>query len=89
MAKLSADEQKAFEALQAKLEAPDEPSGNGTQRVENVNVTIDLDNEAQVKRAVKAGLLPASYLEDDEAEEEEAPELEDEAPNRKLDKRFS
>lgn len=61
---LSKEEQEQYDALTAKAVEKDEPS-NAEQRRLNTNITIDLDNEIQVKRAVKAGLLPASYLEDD------------------------
>lgn len=87
MAKLSKEEQAAFDELQAKLDEPDEPERSHS-RVENVNVTIDLADETQVKRAVRSGLLPASYLEDDEPGDEGDPEP-DAAPNRKMDTRYS
>lgn len=54
MAKLSAEQQKAFEELQAIADAPDEPASNN-QRV--LNIGIDLSDEAAVKRAQGLGLL--------------------------------
>ena len=60
------DEEKAtLAALTKKAEEPEE-SGSSRSRVENVNLTIDLSDDKQVRRAVKAGYLPASYLEDDD-----------------------
>ena len=78
---LSDEEKATLEALQKKAEEP-EPQGPNHSRVENINYTINLDDEKQVKRAVKAGLLPASYLEDDEEGEEET-ETEEEPPKRR------
>lgn len=60
------DEEKAtLEALTKKAKEPDD-EGPKHSRVENINLTIDLSDDAQVKRAVKAGYLPESYLDDDE-----------------------
>jgi len=79
---LTDDEKATLEALQKKAEEP-EPAGPSHSRVENVNLTIDLDNPEQVKRAVKAGYLPASYLEDDEEETDDEGEPDPE-PRRRL-----
>lgn len=90
MAKLSEEEQKAFDELKAKIEAPDEPKGNG--RHESLEIIIDLGDENAVNRAIKHGFLTADEAEelkdeqdaggdDDEAEQ-------DEAPRRKLDRRY-
>lgn len=81
MAKLTDEQAKQLKELQELAEAPDEQS-NGPSRVENINLTVDLNNPDQVKRAVRAGYLPASYLEDDEEPEEE--EAEEESPARRL-----
>lgn len=59
------DEEKAeLKRLQDKEQEPDEPQSTRS-RVENINYTVDLADEEQVKRAVRAGLLPKAYLEDD------------------------
>lgn len=99
MAKLNDDEQKALDDLLAKKDAPDEPAGGGSSRVENVNITVDLNDETQVKRAVRSGLLPKSYLEDDDDEGDgdgdgdddegrAAKKKTDDAPRRRLDTRY-
>jgi hypothetical protein len=79
---LTEDEKKTLEDLQRKAEEP-EPAGPTGSRNEHINLTIDLDNPDQVKRAVRAGYLPASYLEEDEAEEEDEGEPDSE-PRRRL-----
>lgn len=66
MAKLSEEEQAQLEALNAKLEAPDEPG-----RGESVSFVVDLANEASVKLATKLGLIKASDLEDDESDDDD------------------
>ena len=68
---LTKDEQETLAALQRKAEEPDEPQSSRS-RIENVNFTVDLNDEKQVKRAVKAGLLPASYLDDDDDDDPNA-----------------
>lgn len=93
MAKLSEEEQKALDDLTAKRDAPDEPNGGGVSRVENVNMTIDLGDDLQVKRAVRAGLLPKSYLEDDDDGDGDDGDGDgdgkDDQPRRRLDGRYS
>lgn len=79
---LTEEEKAQLEALTKKADEP-EPSSSGSSRVENVNITIDLDNEDQVRRAVKAGYLPESYLEDDTPPEGDAPPEGEEPPRRK------
>lgn len=98
MAKLSDEEQQQLDALLSKKDAPDEPASSPQQRT-NVNVTIDLENEQQVKRAVKSGLLPASYLDDDEDDDDDGKKDDDDdddrgvkkdrPPARRLDRRYS
>lgn len=61
---LTDEEQAQLDALTKKKDEPDTPAATHS-RVENINLTIDLSDEAQVKAAVRAGYLPASYLEDD------------------------
>jgi hypothetical protein len=98
MAKLSDEQRKQLEELQALADAPDEPSGPSHSRVENINVTIDLDNDVQVRRAVKSGLLPASFLEDDDddgdgddddGDDDTSRAKKDDAPRRRLDGRYT
>lgn len=74
MAKLSDKEQQMLKALQAKAEAPDEPSVG-----RSIRVTLDLGDPEQVKRAQKYGLLPAD---DDDDEPAPTNEPEDGAPKR-------
>lgn len=78
---LTEEEAAELERLSKKKDEPDSPAATNS-RVENINYTIDLDNEEQVKRAVKAGLLPASYLEDDEPDADDKPD-DDEPPRRR------
>lgn len=54
MAKLSEEEQAAFDKLKARMEEPDEPAGNNSQVT---NLHIDLSDEDAVKRAQGLGLL--------------------------------
>jgi hypothetical protein len=63
---LSADEKAQLEALTKKAKEPERSSGGGNHRL---NVSIDLADEAQVKRAQKLGLL-GDYAPDDESDEE-------------------
>jgi hypothetical protein len=81
---LSKEEQATLDALMKKAEEQ-EPAANGHSRVENVNITINLDDEKQVRRAVKSGLLPASYLDEEEDGDEEDGEgqEEEEQPRRR------
>lgn len=96
MAKLSDEQAKQLADLEALRDAPEEPSGGGgSSRIENLNITIDLNDETQVKRAVRSGLLPKSYLEDeqdeegDEDDDEEREGKRDDAPRRRLDGRYT
>lgn len=63
---LSDEETKQLESLLKKKDEPDTPAGGGNSRVENINLTIDLSDDAQVRRAVRAGYLPESYLDPEE-----------------------
>lgn len=54
MGKLTEEQQKMFEELQAKLDAPDEPASNNSQVT---NLHIDLSDEDAVRRAQGLGLL--------------------------------
>lgn len=89
---LSKEEQEQLEALQKKAEEPEPAQGSSGPSLV-VNTTVDLNDENQVRRAVKAGLLPASYLEDDEeggdedGGDEEADK--DAGPKRKLGSRYA
>lgn len=90
MAKLSEEEQAAFEKLKAKIEAPDdEPNGRG--RSESLEIIIDLGDENAVNRAIKHGFLTAEEAEEmkdeQDKDDDEEPEK-DEAPRRKLDRRY-
>ena len=82
MARLSREEQEQLDALLARRDAPDEPAGRQESRVHNVNVTIDLSDEKQVKRAMRLGLLNDADLEDAPPDDDEEPEP-DETPGRK------
>ncbi len=53
MAKLTDDERAALKALQEKEQADDAPAAAAHSTRLHTNVTIDLDNEAQVRRAVR------------------------------------
>ena len=53
MAKLSEAEEKALEELLAKREAPEAPANGGR----NVDIYVDLSDEAAVERAIGFGLL--------------------------------
>lgn len=91
MAKLSEEEQAAFEKLKAKIEAPDdEPNGRG--RSESLEIIIDLGDENAVSRAIKHGFLTeaeAEELKDEQDKDDDDGEPEkDEAPRRKLDRRY-
>jgi hypothetical protein len=55
MAKLTAEQQKQLDDLQALAEAPDEPGSNG--RSEHIEVMIDLSDEAAVERGIGLGFL--------------------------------
>jgi hypothetical protein len=95
VAKLTDEQQKQLDDLNALKDKPDEPERDSRSRVENINVTIDLDNDVQVKRAVKAGLLPASYLEDEDDDgdddgdgDDDDGKDRDDAPRRRLDSRY-
>lgn len=85
-----AERRKALEAQMAELdnEPDDESNGNGRSRVENVSITIDLGNEDQVKRAVRAGYLDAKYLDDEQPEGEDDGEEEGEEPPKRTRARY-
>ncbi len=80
---LTEEEAAELERLSKKKDEPDTPASTH-QIVENRNYTIDLDNEDQVKRAVRAGLLPASYLEDDDPDADDDDPPDDDAPRRRV-----
>lgn len=88
MAKLTKEEQEQLAALREKEEAPDEPeSTRGRQDVHNY--TVDFSDEAAVERAVKHGILTpaqAEEIKDDLDKDDPEP---DDAPTRKLDRRYS
>ena len=94
MAKLSEEEQAAFEKLKEKLDAPDEsPVSRSDGR--NVDIYIDLGDEAAVERALSFGLLTKAEVEklkgedDGDGEDGDDEGRKDEAPRRRLDKRYS
>lgn len=80
MAELTKEEADQLAALQKKAEAPDEPKaeGNGLSRV--LNVSVDLGDPEQVKRAIGLGLLTEPEVEAAAAEDEPEPE---EEPHRR------
>lgn len=75
MAKLSKEDQEALDALNAKLEAPDEPPMG-----KSVTYMVDLGDKDQVAMAKRQG-----WLRDEEPEQEstEDEEPEEETPRRK------
>lgn len=79
MAELTKDEADQLAALQAKAEAPDEPKADGPQRI--LNVSVDLGDPEQVKRAIGLGLLTEPEVEA-AAEGEPEGELEEEPQRR-------
>jgi hypothetical protein len=68
---LTTDEQAQLDALTEKANAPED---NGGGRMENVDVYIDLSDEAAVKRGLSLGFLKAGDLEGDEGEGDEGGE---------------
>lgn len=80
MAKLTEEQAKTLAELQALAEAPDEPEGNGLQRI--LNVTVDLGDEAQVERARSLGFLPPAEAPAGGGEEEEKPPAEEDPKRR-------
>jgi hypothetical protein len=77
MAKLTDEEAGLLKKLMAKREAPDGP---GIGRA--INVSIDLGDEAQVRRAQKLGLLDA-FGDDDDAADDDKPADDDKSPKRR------
>jgi hypothetical protein len=65
---LTEEEQKQLDALQRKAEEPDAPSSN---RQDVVNITVDLSDEAAVKRALGLGLLRLSDVEGDDDDDDQ------------------
>lgn len=77
MAKLSEEEAAQLKALQEKAEAPDEPKGEGGGGLSRVvNVSVDLADPEQVKRALGLGLLSEAEVVESEGGEEDEPEEE-------------
>lgn len=75
MAKLSDEETAMLKRLTDKQKAPDSaPIGR------SINVTIDLGDEEQIKRAIKHGFLTADDVADEKGEDEDEG---DEVPRRK------
>ncbi len=71
MARLSEDEQKQLDALEAKRKAADDDDDRGRR----VHVNIDMSDERAVRRAVRSGYLPESALdeiEDDDGDDDGA-----------------
>lgn len=91
MAKLTDDEQKLLEQLQAKVEAPDEPRGGGGR---DLSIIVDLSDEAAVKRALRLGVLERGDLDEfdaapvdgggDEDDEKDGAGKKDRSPKRRL-----
>ncbi len=73
MAKLSDEQKTALAELEALRDAPDDPEPPKHGRMENVNVTIDLGDEAQVARALRLGLLKESDVKDAPADDDAPP----------------
>jgi hypothetical protein len=65
---LTEEEQKQLDALQRKAEEPDPPSSN---RQDVVNITVDLSDEAAVKRALGLGLLRQSDVDGDDDDDQD------------------
>jgi hypothetical protein len=82
--KLTDEQAKQLEELEAMRDAPDEPAGNGGGIGRVLNVTIDLGDDKQVARAFKLGLLdePAPDEPEEKPEGEDKPEGEGEGPRR-------
>ena len=80
---LSKEEQATLEALQKKAEEPEEPQGFGSNR--NLNITIDLSDPEQVKRALKLRLLDKNDLDefDDPDPDDPDPDAGDDPPRRR------
>ena len=77
MAKLTDDEANMLKKLMAKREAPDAPAVG-----RSISVSIDLGDEAQVRRAQRLGLLDSDEAESNGAEAEGESEG-DEKPKRR------
>lgn len=80
---LSDEESKQLETLLKKKEEPEPSNGGGSSRVENINLTIDLNDDAQVRRAVRAGYLPESYLDPEDDDPGGEPDPEEDPPKRR------
>lgn len=83
--KLSARERRRlFEELFGDDEDEDEKEDAGPGRLENVNVTIDLGDEAAVKRGLDLGFLTLGDIEDagDEDGDDDKEREPDKAPKR-------
>lgn len=76
VAKLTAKEAELLKSLQAKVEAPDEPSVG-----RNINVSFDLGDEKQVAMAKKFGFLPSD--DDDDDGDDDGDDDADDAPKRR------
>jgi hypothetical protein len=60
VARLTEDEQKQLDALEAKRKAADDDDDRGRR----VHVNIDMSDEKAVRRAVRSGYLPESALDE-------------------------
>jgi len=65
---LTEEEQKTLAELQRKAEEPDPTSSN---RQDVLTITVDLSDEAAVKRALGLGLLRQSDLGDDDDDDDQ------------------
>lgn len=85
MAKLTEEQARQLAELEALRDAPeDAPAARG----ENLNITIDLSDEAAVGRALKLGLLKASDLDDgdedkDDDKDDDGKPAKDRTPKRR------
>jgi hypothetical protein len=80
VAKLSKEEQEAYDKLQARLDAPDDPPSSRSEG-RNVDVYIDLSDEAAVERALGLGLLTRQDVEEPPPDDGNPPP--DDEPDRK------
>ena len=85
MAKLSEEQAKQLKDLQDLADAPDAPETTKS-RADNVNITIDLGDETQVRRALKLGLLDKGDLDefdDPDPDPDADPDAPPDGPRRK------
>jgi hypothetical protein len=85
MAKLSEEDQAAFDKLKARMEEPDEPASNSSQIT---NLHIDLSDEDAVKRAQGLGLLGQfkDLLNGDDDDTDDTDDTEDKKAKGKTDR---